>query len=200
MRLSDTEFKDWVTRIHIITLGDSQVGKTSILRCYNGDEFNMETVSTVGLDFVFKTIEINSEKVVLKLWDTAGQERFNTIGKSFYKDCQGAIVVFDLTNKETFINIQTWIQNIKENANEGFIIYLFGNKADSEIIQVNKTDIEEFINDYGIKYYETSAKTNLNIHKGITEIAEEIYKIMKGKNFIKGSRLSVNSKKSSKCC
>ena len=146
-------------RIHIITLGDHMVGKTSILKRFNGEEFNYDTYPTIGVDFVFKSIKIGSETISLKLWDTAGQERFNTITNSFYKQCQGALLVFDVGCHKSFEDIRKWISSINANTNYNVIKYLIGNKIDTEKIEVQKEEIQELVEEYEMKYFETSARS-----------------------------------------
>ena len=115
----------------MIMLGDSAVGKSSILNLYSGEEFNENHNPTVGIDFVNGNHTLKDGNVVkLKIWDTAGQERFHNITQTFYKKADGIVLIYDITDKRTFEGIKRWIENIRQHAKENVPIILLGNKTD----------------------------------------------------------------------
>ena len=158
----------------LITLGDHLVGKTAILRRFCDDVFSFTSYTTVGLDIVRKTMEVDSEKISVKIWDTAGQERYHTITQSVYKNSDGILLVFDVTKKESLFSIHKWMSNIDEYADCKIVKYLIGNKIDSDDREVTKEEAEEMAKRYGMKYFETSARLGTNIDSTISCIVKEI--------------------------
>jgi small GTP-binding protein len=114
----------------VVLIGDSGVGKSNILSRYLKNEFSIETKTTVGVEFGAKKIEIEGIKIKAQIWDTAGQERYKSITNAYYKGSKGALVVYDITKKETFDNIDRWITELKKNAEPDVTIILIGNKCD----------------------------------------------------------------------
>lgn len=159
----------------LLLIGDSGVGKTCILCRFADDSFSQSFISTIGIDFKIKTIDLDGRKIKLQIWDTAGQERFKTITTTYYRGAMGIMLVYDITNAKSFDNIATWIRNIEEHANEDVVKMIVGNKCDMEdrrIISVEKgQDIGRHNN---ISFMETSAKTNVNIEKAFYEMAKKI--------------------------
>ncbi|XP_061632833.1 ras-related protein Rab-13 isoform X2 [Phyllopteryx taeniolatus] len=116
----------------LLLIGDSGVGKTCLIIRFAEDNFNSTYISTIGIDFKVKTIEVDGKKVKLQVWDTAGQERFKTITTAYYRGAMGIILVYDITDEKSFENIQNWMKSIKENASAGVSRMLLGNKCDIE--------------------------------------------------------------------
>ena len=116
----------------IVLIGDSGVGKTNILSRYINNEFSLATQSTVGVEFGSKIIKKNGKVIKLQIWDTAGQERYKSITSAYYKGSRGAFVVYDITRKTTYDNIDKWIGELKTNGSEDVLIMLVGNKSDLE--------------------------------------------------------------------
>ena len=117
----------------VLLLGDSSVGKTCFLLRYCDKSFQDAHLSTIGLDYRLKTMTLkNNKSIKLQIWDTAGQDRFRAITKNYYKGANGIILIYDVTNKQTFENVKNWITQIKEEANQNVIIYLAGNKIDMD--------------------------------------------------------------------
>ena len=163
-------------KIQILTLGDGKVGKTSILKRYNEDAFTSHHLTTIGIDFITRDVQINNETVPVKIWDTAGQERFRTITHTFYKQAEGVLLVFDVTDKTSYENLHNWINSIHEHADEKIIKYLIANKIDmNEERKVTKEEGQKMANQYNMKYFETSAKTNTNITESIEGLAKDIF-------------------------
>ncbi|KAL0270587.1 UNVERIFIED_CONTAM: hypothetical protein PYX00_007945 [Menopon gallinae] len=159
----------------LLLIGDSGVGKTCILFRFSDDAFNTSFISTIGIDFKIKTVELRGKKIKLQIWDTAGQERFHTITTSYYRGAMGIMLVYDITNERSFENIVKWLRNIDEHANEDVEKMILGNKCDMEDKRiVSKEKGEAIGREHGIKFMETSAKTNTNIDSAFNQLAEAI--------------------------
>ena len=181
--------------IKLAFLGDSIVGKTSIIEAFMDEEFNDNFISTIGWDTKKSKIKLDDgNEMELSIWDTAGQERYQSIALKVIKQVQGIIVVFDITKEESFKNVAKWLEIINDNFTNVSII-LFGNKCDLEDKrEVSKEDAIKFATSYNLTYLETSAKTNTNIKEGILKIANEVY--IKYKNVEQPIKL--NNKKGKK--
>jgi Ras-related protein Rab-7A len=168
----------------IIIIGDSCVGKTSLARKYVNNTFYESYKSTIGIDFLSKTIKINKKNLNLQLWDTAGSERFRAMSPSFYRGADGCVIVFDLTNILSFRNLESWIDEFllishpHDADNYPFII--IGNKSDlinDSNRVISQRFIEKFCESKKIKYFEVSTKLNLNINNAFSYIITKIYNI-----------------------
>ncbi|CAH1390502.1 ras-related protein Rab-8A [Halyomorpha halys] len=159
----------------LLLIGDSGVGKTCILFRFSEDAFNSTFISTIGIDFKIRTIELDGKKIKLQIWDTAGQERFRTITTAYYRGAMGIMLVYDITNEKSFDNIKNWIRNIEENASADVEKMLLGNKCDfPEKRQVSKERGEQLAIEYGIKFMETSAKASINVDEAFFSLARDI--------------------------
>ena len=161
----------------IILIGDSGVGKTNILTRYVNDEFSFSTQSTVGVEFSGKIIKKDGKTIKLQIWDTAGEERYKSITSAYYKGSKGALVVYDISKRTTFENVNKWIDELKLKGNEDIIIMLVGNKSDLE--DKREVQIEEVENKsklYKIAFCETSAMNGKNIEQAFDSLINEIMK------------------------
>ena len=153
----------------IVIVGDSCVGKSSLLLKYTDDQFCETFISTIGVDFRVKTLQLNEKLIKLQLWDTAGHERFRTITWSYYRGAHGFIIAFSLTDKNSFDNLSKWLDEIEKYGNEKKYKILVGTKTDMpQVIDQNK--IDEFAKEHNLEYYATSAKTGVNIESVFTDI------------------------------
>ena len=162
-----------------IIIGDSSVGKSNILLRYSQDKFNDEYQATIGVEFGAKNIELDKKIYRIQIWDTAGQENFRSITRAYYKNSVCAFVVYDISNRESFTNAQTWIEDCKTQSPKTVFLVLVGNKCDLESErQVNYDEGMQLANNYKMLFYETSAKTGKNINelfvKSVECIAEKI--------------------------
>ena len=162
--------------LKFLTLGDSMVGKTSIVLRFVDNIFFDQTKSTIGVDFKTKIIKFGNKYIKIKVWDTAGQERFRTITRQYYKNAEGMILIFDVTEKKTFDQVGDWVTSIMENKQKDAKVILVGNKIDCEERVITKEQGEELAQKYQLPYYETSASTGQNVQKIFESLAEEILK------------------------
>lgn len=151
--------------IKILLVGDSKVGKSSLVARYTENSFNETGSATIGIDFKIKNIDYEGKIVKLHIWDTAGQEKFKSIVTAYYRGAHGAIVMFDLTDRETFLNVKKWIQDVDRYGPSNLHKILVGSKADLERDRkVTEKDINDCLAEYKeLEYIETSAKTDTNI-------------------------------------
>jgi Ras-related protein Rab-1A len=165
--------------LKILLIGDSQVGKTSLLLKYTEHVFPEEHIATIGVEYKDKFILKDNYNIRLQIWDTAGQERFHSITKNIYRNANGVLFVYDITNQESFSNIKNWIKDLQNVGNDikGVII---GNKIDLEQKRdVSKQDLEEIGKKYNMPILETSAKQSINVNEGFELLVNEL---LKGKN------------------
>ena len=161
--------------LKLLLLGDSSVGKTSILLKYISNKFDESSISTVGVDYMDKIIDYNKFKIKLQIWDTSGEEKFRTITKNFYRNADGLLVVFDLTKKESYDHIRIWINEAKEN-NDKLKTLLIGNKLDLKDERIVAIDVaKQFAEKNNLKYIETSAKDGTNINESFQAIIDLLF-------------------------
>ena len=202
--MNNNEEEDDTCRIYkILLLGDSSVGKSCLLLRYCDATFQEVHLATIGLDFRLKTINLqNDKKVKAQIWDTAGQDRFRAITKNYYRGANGILLIFDLTDHSSFEHVRNWIEQIKEEAPENIIIYLVGNKTDNINNRViTNEEGKKLADEYGLKYFETSAKTNENVDNTFLSLIKEIDNVHgKGENESHGTTISGIKKVKKKCC
>jgi len=163
----------------LVLIGDSGVGKSCLLLRFADDKWTDSYISTIGVDFKIRTIELDQKTIKLHIWDTAGQERFRTISSTYYRGAHGIIVVYDVTNRVSFDNVQRWLSEIDKYARESVNKLLVGNKADAaegadSTRQVPMEDGKKFAEDRDIPFLETSAKTGTFVDTAFLMMAHEI--------------------------
>lgn len=193
----------------LLIIGDSGVGKSSLLIRFSDNTFSGSYITTIGVDFKIRTVVINGERVKLQIWDTAGQERFRTITNTYYRGTHGVIVVYDVTNGESFANVKRWLQEIESNCDVVNKV-LVGNKNDDPGRKVVITeDAQRFANQMDIRLFETSAKDNINVEEMFLAITEQVLRHKKQtqkqvqsdqNNDTVHLRKGANIKKKNKCC
>jgi len=163
--------------IKLLLIGDSGVGKSCLLLRFSDDSFTPSFITTIGIDFKIRTIELDGKRIKLQIWDTAGQERFRTITTAYYRGAMGILLVYDVTDQKSFDNIRNWIRNIEQHASEGVNKILVGNKSDMSDKRVVESDKGmELAREYNIKFLETSAKANTNVEQAFIDLARDIKK------------------------
>ncbi|KAJ2326032.1 ras GTPase, partial [Coemansia sp. RSA 2681] len=159
----------------LLLIGDSGVGKSCLLLRFADDTYTESYISTIGVDFKIRTIELEGKTVKLQIWDTAGQERFRTITSSYYRGAHGIIVVYDITDSHSYDDVKQWLQEIDRYASEGVNKLLVGNKKDlEEARQVDYTAAKELANTLHIPFLETSAKDSTNVEEAFLTMAKQI--------------------------
>lgn len=163
----------------IILVGNSGVGKSNILNRLIGNSFDKDNYSTIGIDFQTKTFTIRGDPVKLQIWDTAGQEKYRSLIRSYYKLAAGIILVFDITKRETFNQMDYWMKEVENNVDPDKIdkieILIIGNKTDLKDRQVFPEDIQELNKKYKFEYIETSAQKNKNIEQAFKELTARVH-------------------------
>mmetsp|Transcript_6925 Transcript_6925/g.14317 ORF Transcript_6925/g.14317 Transcript_6925/m.14317 type:complete len:202 (+) Transcript_6925:2111-2716(+) len=163
----------------LLLIGDSGVGKSCLLLRFADDTYTESYISTIGVDFKIRTIELEGKTIKLQIWDTAGQERFRTITSSYYRGAHGIIIVYDVTDLDSFNDVKSWLQEIDRFASENVNKLLVGNKNDMTAKKVVDTAVaKEFADSLGIKFLETSAKTSENVEAAFLAMANEIKQSM----------------------
>ena len=162
----------------LLIIGDSCVGKTSLLTRYTTGTFKEEYIATVGIDYYTKNETINDKIISIKLWDTVGQERYKALTQNFFKNAEGVMVVYDITKVDSFDNLKFWINSIKQNMeNKNIIIpvIIIGNKVDMEDMrEISNENAENFAKENNYKYFETSAKTGEGIDNAVRELVNQV--------------------------
>ncbi|EFC49341.1 rab family small GTPase [Naegleria gruberi] len=159
----------------LLLIGDSGVGKSCLLLRFSDDTFTTNFITTIGIDFKIRTIELDGKRVKLQIWDTAGQERFRTITTAYYRGAMGIMLTYDVTDEQSFLNIRNWMKNIEEHAADNVNKMLIGNKCDlieKKIVETERG--QSLAKSYGIPFMETSAKNNINVEEAFFTIAREI--------------------------
>ncbi len=186
-----------------IVIGAPSVGKSQIVKRFTADIFNEKYGATIGAEFGEKNIEVEDKIIRIQIWDTAGQERFKSITTAYYKNCVCAIIVYDITSRDSFNDITDWINDCKSYSPKTVLMALIGNKCDlKEFRHISTEEGQELANKNGIPFYETSAKDGTNIKEIFQITGEQIYQNIKDKYYNLddigcGIRVSLYEKESS---
>ena len=193
--------------IKILMIGDSNVGKSCLLLRYVDNSYSSTFITTIGIDFKIKIINVENKRIKLQLWDTAGQERFRTITTSYFRGAQAAMLTYDVTNRETFDHIKNWLDDLNNHGNGKIEIFLVANKID--LIDgrlVTKEEGEQLAKKYKMKYFECSARSGLNVEEMFRETASIIHNKL-NKDSVKKNTVKISnnintkiSKEPRKCC
>lgn len=169
--------------IKLMLIGDSGAGKTSLLMKYAVDTFSPTYISTIGIDFKIKHMTINNSRVKLQIWDTAGQERFRTITTAYYRGSQGVAIIYDITDRESFTNVERWLGEIEKHAPINVTKVLIGNKSDMiDRRAISTKEGQELAKKHNIKFFETSAKEGTNVIEAFDTLAHLAHSVLKARD------------------
>ncbi|CAD5182088.1 unnamed protein product [Musa acuminata subsp. malaccensis] len=176
----EAEEIDYVFKI--VVIGDSAVGKTQLLGRFTKDEFFLDSKSTIGVEFQTRTLVLNRKRIKAQIWDTAGQERYRAITSAYYRGALGAMLVYDITKRQTFDHVVRWIDELRANADNSIVVMLIGNKSDLAKSRVVSTeDAMEFAEEQGLFFSEASALSGDNVETAFLRLLEEIYGVISRK-------------------
>mmetsp|Transcript_124548 Transcript_124548/g.195165 ORF Transcript_124548/g.195165 Transcript_124548/m.195165 type:complete len:222 (-) Transcript_124548:154-819(-) len=161
--------------VKLLLIGDSGVGKSSLLIKFADDKFSPHISQTIGMDFKVKMLNLGGRRVKLQIWDTAGQESFRSITRSYYRGASGALLVYDISRRDTFNHLTRWLEEARQNANANMVIMLIGNKSDLERREVSFEEGADFARQHGLVFRETSAKTAMNVEEAFIQTGRKIY-------------------------
>lgn len=161
--------------VRLLLLGDSGVGKTCIMSRFTTDEYTNRHISTIGIDFRVKTVEMGGKKIKIQIWDTAGQERFRAITTAYYRCAMGVVLVFSISNQQSFENIRQWMRDVNMYTENEPDKILVGNKCDLEAERmVSAHTAQNYADSLGIEYIETSAKNDINVKEAFAHLTRRI--------------------------
>ena len=201
--MTDLISQDYDYLFKVLLLGDTDVGKSSLILRYTEETFNSKLVNSIGVDFKMKKKEIDGKIIKVQIWDTAGHERFRSITYSYYRGANAIIIVFDITDKKSFLSITEWLKQIEKHAKENVFKFLVGNKSDlAEERKVTFEEAKEYADKHDLPYIETSAKEGININELFESSIKSFLssnKYIGGDKNIKLNNQSTTSEKN-KCC
>lgn len=165
----------------VVLIGDSGVGKSNLLSRFTRNEFNPDSKSTIGVEFATRSIEVDGKTVKAQIWDTAGQERYRAITSAYYRGAVGALLVYDVTKRETFNNVNTWLEELRGHSDKDIVVSLVGNKSDLAHLQdVKPEEAEAKASDSKLFYnsIQTSALDSSNVENAFEELLRQIYHLV----------------------
>lgn len=167
----------------VVVIGDSAVGKSQILSRFTKNEFSFDSKSTIGVEFQTRTVNIKSKVIKAQIWDTAGQERYRAVTSAYYRGALGAMLVYDITKRQTFDHVARWVEELRAHADNSIVIVLVGNKADLvDLRTVPAEDAVEFAENQGLFFFETSALNGDNVDAAFFKLLEEIHNAVSKKS------------------
>ncbi|KAK4511019.1 Nuclear transport factor 2 [Mucor velutinosus] len=173
--MASAEFSSPLRKYKLVFLGEQSVGKTSLITRFMYDTFDNTYQATIGIDFLSKTMYLEDKTVRLQLWDTAGQERFRSLIPSYIRDSSVAVIVYDISNRQSFMNTSKWIDDVRAERGDDVIIVLVGNKSDlSDKREVTVEDAEKRSKELNVMFIETSAKAGHNVKTLFRKIAQSL--------------------------
>jgi len=162
----------------VVLIGDSGVGKSNLLSRFTRNEFNLESKTTIGVEFATKSISVENKVVKAQIWDTAGQERYRAITSAYYRGAVGALLVYDICKKSSFENVDRWLNELRDHADSQIVVMLVGNKTDLKHLRAVQTeDAAFYAQRNNLAFIETSALDNSNVEQAFTKILTEIYRL-----------------------
>ncbi|KAI9497473.1 GTP-binding protein [Zychaea mexicana] len=164
----------------IVIIGDSGTGKSCLLSRFTSDEFSLESKSTIGVEFATKSMDIGDHKIKAQIWDTSGQERYRAITGAYYRGAVGALLVYDITRQSSFENVDHWLKELREHADNNITLMLVGNKSDlaESGRQVSVDAAKEYASDSEMLFFETSALDSSNVDVAFRTVFERVYEVV----------------------
>jgi len=173
----------------IVLIGDSGVGKSNLLSRFTRNEFNLESKSTIGVEFATRSIQVDGKTIKAQIWDTAGQERYRAITSTYYRGAVGALLVYDIAKHVTYENVERWLKELRDHADQNIVIMLVGNKSDLRHLRAVPTDeAKSYAEKNELSFIETSALDSTNVEAAFTNILTEIYNCVSKKTITDGPR------------
>lgn len=167
----------------VVVIGDSAVGKSQMLCRFTKNEFCFDSKSTIGVEFQTRTVNIKSKVIKAQIWDTAGQERYRAVTSAYYRGALGAMLVYDISKRQTFDHVARWVEELRAHADNSIVIVLAGNKADLvDLRAVPSEDAVEFAESQGLFFFETSALKGDNVDAAFFKLLEEIHNVVSKKS------------------
>ncbi|VDK70911.1 unnamed protein product [Litomosoides sigmodontis] len=178
----------------VVLIGDSGVGKSNLLSRFTRNEFNLESKSTIGVEFATRSIQVEGKTVKAQIWDTAGQERYRAITSAYYRGAVGALLVYDIAKHVTYENVERWLKELRDHADQNIVIMLVGNKSDLRHLRAVPTDeAKAYAEKNQLSFIETSALDSTNVEAAFTNILTEIYKSVSVKHVGGDSRATIST-------
>ncbi|XWS45691.1 hypothetical protein CRYUN_Cryun14cG0001500 [Craigia yunnanensis] len=169
----------------VVLTGDSAVGKSQLLARFARNEFNIDSKSTIGVEFQTKTLLVDHKIVKAQIWDTAGQERYRAVTSAYYRGAVGAMLVYDITKRQSFDHVARWLEELRGHADKNIVVMLVGNKSDlGSLRAVPVQDAKEFAQRESLFFMETSALEATNVESAFLTVLTEIYRIISKKNLV----------------
>ncbi|XP_024989704.1 ras-related protein Rab11D [Cynara cardunculus var. scolymus] len=166
----------------LVLIGDSGVGKSNLLSRFTRNEFNLETKSTIGVEFATRSLNVDGKVIKAQIWDTAGQERYRAITSAYYRGAVGALLVYDVTRRATFENIERWLKELRDHTDPNIVVMLIGNKSDlRHLLAVSTDDGKTLAEAESLYFMETSALEATNVESAFSEVITQIYRIVSKK-------------------
>ncbi|KAI3381778.1 hypothetical protein SNEBB_009948 [Seison nebaliae] len=176
MSVKDDEY-DYLFKV--VLIGDSGVGKSNLLSRFTRNEFNLESKSTIGVEFATRSIEHNQKRIKAQIWDTAGQERYRAITSAYYRGAVGALLVYDIAKRNSFENVDRWLNELKDHTDHRIVVMLVGNKSDLKHLRATSTDEgKEYAAAHDLAFIETSALDASNVDLAFRKILQDIFQII----------------------
>lgn len=166
----------------VVLIGDSGVGKSNLVSRFTRNEFNLESKSTIGVEFTTRSIQVDTKTIKAQIWDTAGQERYRAITSAYYRGAVGALLVYDISKHQTYENVGRWLKELRDHADTNIVVMLVGNKSDLRHLRAVPTEeAKQFAAENGLSFIETSALDASNVELSFQRILTEIYRIVSNK-------------------
>ncbi|KAI4341135.1 hypothetical protein MLD38_025894 [Melastoma candidum] len=178
----------------LVLIGDSGVGKSNLLSRFTRNEFNLESKSTIGVEFATKSLRVEGKVIKAQIWDTAGQERYRAITSAYYRGAVGALLVYDVTRHSTFENVGRWLKELRDHTDPNIVVMLIGNKCDlRHLVAVRTEDGRSFAENESLYFMETSALDSTNVEAAFAEVLTQIHRIVSKKSVEAGEEGSASA-------